>query len=82
MKIQNVKMLIPFLKVGIDIHGKLFTLYLFRWKILCKGCIPYFSVFGSITKKKKKKTIFTDFFQLFFFFKKTTLSHNKLNKGS
>ena len=66
MKIQNVKMLIPFLKVGIDIHGKLFTLYLFRWKILCKGCIPYFSVFGSITKKKK--TIFTDFFPLFFFF--------------
>ena len=79
MKIQNVKMLIPFLKVGIDIRGKLFTLYMFRWKILCKGCIPYFSVFGSITKKK---TLFTDFFPLFFFFKKTTLSHNKLNKGS
>ena len=68
MKIQNVKMLIPFLKVGIDIHEKLFTLYLFRWKILCKGCIPYFSVFGSITKKQKKKTIFKDFFPLFFFF--------------
>ena len=65
MKIQNVKMLIPFLKVGIDIHGKLFALYLFRWKILCKGCIPYFSVFGSITKKKK---LFLQIFFHYFFF--------------
>ena len=55
MKIQNVKMLIPFLKVGIDIRGKLFTLYMFRWKILCKGCIPYFSVFGSIRINKLKE---------------------------
>ena len=70
MKIQNVKMLIPFLKVGIDIHGKLFTLYLFRWKILCKGCIPYFSVFGSITKKQKKKLFLQIFFHYFFFFRK------------
>ena len=71
MKIQNVKMLIPFLKVGIDIRGKLFTLYMFRWKILCKGCIPYFSVFGSITKKQKKKNYFYRFFStIFFFFRK------------
>ena len=71
MKIQNMKMLIPFLKVGIDIHGKLFTLYLFRWKIVCKGCIPYFSVFGSITKKQKKKKLFLQiFFHYFFFFRK------------
>ena len=44
--------------IKIEIFDSKFTLYLFRWKNLCKDSFAYFPAFGSIRKNELKENHF------------------------